>query len=237
MSSVYAATYIVARPRDLARPPCPTKLAKRFADAVRREHWPYDVGDDPSFYAARKTGGAVTWGICRPDLRNALQVGDVVAFFGRRKLPDGNVDYCFSGYATVGGKVSQADIWPEDGSRCDYQRYLNLLVKRRGERFSHYEVHPGKPHPDWLWRVTCKDGHSWVKADFGTFEDPDCSKSFTPGTDVACSGEPIEFAPNYVVFAQGSPETFIIAEPPVVAHYHRGPMRRKNGRPTQWLPQ
>jgi hypothetical protein len=43
--------------------------------------WPYDIGDDPSFYAMRKSGGQLSWGICRQDVRNSLCPGDIVAFF------------------------------------------------------------------------------------------------------------------------------------------------------------
>ena len=39
--------------------------------AIEADPWPYDNGDDPSFYIA-KHGGRLTLGVCRQDSRNPL---------------------------------------------------------------------------------------------------------------------------------------------------------------------
>src|SRR4051794_1528407 len=56
--------------------------------------WPFDVGDDPSFRAARHAPGSdVTWGVCRTDLRNALRPGDVVVFIAAEDLSPSGLLY------------------------------------------------------------------------------------------------------------------------------------------------
>src|SRR5262245_52755814 len=69
--------------------------------------WPIDGGDDPSFVASmlsRPSGGRLSWGVCRQDLRNALDVGDLVVFFAADRLRDRRpapARYAFVGFATV----------------------------------------------------------------------------------------------------------------------------------------
>jgi hypothetical protein len=44
----------------------------------------FDWGDDPSFFSAIAAFGdarLASWGVCRPDVREDLRIGDVVAFF------------------------------------------------------------------------------------------------------------------------------------------------------------
>ena len=45
-------------------------------EAIERDEWPYDNGDDPSFYVANQ-GGVLTWGVCRQDVRNSIPMGSV----------------------------------------------------------------------------------------------------------------------------------------------------------------
>src|SRR4051812_4357772 len=74
--------------------------------------WPFDFGDDPSFDASRRLSGPLTWGVCRPDVRNALRVGDGVVYFAADRLPSRTPSrYQFVGFATVEQRVSQTDIW------------------------------------------------------------------------------------------------------------------------------
>jgi hypothetical protein len=37
---------------------------RKVETAIFYDEWPYDNGDDPSFYVARQ-GGPLTWGVCR----------------------------------------------------------------------------------------------------------------------------------------------------------------------------
>lgn len=137
--------------------------------AVRGGDWPYDAGDDPSFFCARRFEGPLSWGICRRDLRGILEPRDTVAFFAHRKHPDGTVDYRWAGFATVAEKISQTDIW-EGQEHTVFRRYLNLLIRPDvGHGYVHREVHPGRPHPDWLWRLTRSKGQRWRAKDFAAY--------------------------------------------------------------------
>jgi hypothetical protein len=48
--------------------------------AINQTGWPYDNGDDPSFYAQHQ-GALLTWGVCRQQIRNAIRPGSIVVFF------------------------------------------------------------------------------------------------------------------------------------------------------------
>jgi hypothetical protein len=173
-------------------------------------------------------GCSLTWGICRPNLRNQLRVSDAVVFFAVEDF-DGEVGYRFSGYATVARKVSQDQIWQED-ELAVYRDYLNLLVEPAGEGcFRHAENHPGGGHHDWLWRLVRSAGYPWKKADFAPWEEPRFEKTIIPGVSKTAGGQPIRFARNYVIFEREPPQTLIAADPPLIAV---SPGRRE---PEIWL--
>src|SRR5689334_17326563 len=79
MQQLFVATYLSS---PILEPPAvPSPVAARFIDAAFTGGFPYDVGDDPAFFSASQCNGPVTWGVCRPDVRGALQNGDWVGFF------------------------------------------------------------------------------------------------------------------------------------------------------------
>lgn len=45
--------------------------------------WPFAASA-----GARLRGGVLTWGVCRQDVRNALQPGDLVVFFAADRIRD-----------------------------------------------------------------------------------------------------------------------------------------------------
>jgi hypothetical protein len=182
--------------------------------ALQQENgWPYDLGDDPSFFSRRHLSGPLTWGVCRPDARSQVQRGDVVAFFSFSKVP-GGVEYRLSAIATVEHKISQADIFLCRACR-KYRRYLNLLVRagdRDGRRWMHHE--PGAPerdwHKDWLSRI----------APYRTFDKGDLKRQ--AARDEVTVGKPIgrkpfAFGENYVVFSADPRLTIVLGRPPLVA--------------------
>jgi hypothetical protein len=62
----------------------PVGCGKAFAQlqkALEQNSWPYDGGDDPSFFCRNQSGSALTWGVCRADVRAQLEPGDIVVFF------------------------------------------------------------------------------------------------------------------------------------------------------------
>jgi hypothetical protein len=177
--------------------------------------WPEDHGDDPSFGASREfaaRGGALSWGVCRQDVRNPLRLGDLVVFFATDRLADRRpqpVRYQFVGFATVDKKVSQVDIW-HDRAFAVYRKYRNLLIRPDGaDRFEHFE--PTLPrrrwHGDWYWRIADirrRHKHEFerihARAGFSVHD-----RSIAP------------VAPNYVLFAPDGRQTLILADPPLVA--------------------
>lgn len=230
MGTVYVAVYLAAAVDDLTEPVTATAITQAFMQAVGEE-WPFDVGDDPSFFCARAFGAPITWGICRRDLRNLLEPDDVVVFIAHRKRPGGVIDYLWSGFATVAEKVSQADIWEEERLGV-FRRYLNLLIRPDGQGgYRHVEIAPGRPHADWLWRLTRSKGHSWRRKDFASYSDSKCSMRFVPGRDRA-AGETVVMGSNYVVFSSSPEYTVVLPDPPLVARYRSdwGPQR-----PERWF--
>jgi hypothetical protein len=95
--------------------------------ALSQQTWPYDYGDDPSFFCRKHKGGALTWGICRADVRSQLQPGDIVVFFSFTTNAS-EATYRLSAIATVEQKIPQSSIFLDPKFRT-YRRYLNLLIK------------------------------------------------------------------------------------------------------------
>jgi hypothetical protein len=59
--------------------------------AIQNGEWPYDNGDDPSFFQARRQN-LLTWGVCRQNVRNAIRKDDIVVFISFTKI-DGRTIY------------------------------------------------------------------------------------------------------------------------------------------------
>ena len=189
-----------------------------YLNAVKHDKWLYDTGDDPAFFCFRRfasEGGSLSWGICRPPVRNRLQPGDVVAFFGFREQ-DESVEYYFSGYATVSRKIRQIDIWRDPGLAV-YRRYLNLLVRRDGDVFRWHESNPNRQqwHEDWLWRIAKRCGTR--KADYDDMQ----KAEVLPAGLTDPNGRQVEVAENYGLFHPQEPLTYILAEPCLVGLYEK----------------
>lgn len=219
MGHLYIAPYRVADLEyvsDAAGPAEPAFAA--YLDAVRSQEWLYDTGDDPAFFCFRRLAsedGSLSWGICRPDVRNRLEPGDAVAFFAFRNQESG-MAYYFSGYATVWQKVRQTDIW-RDRRLAVHRRYLNLLVRPDGDAFRWHESNPNRQrwHRDWLWRIAKRSGAR--TADYDEIQKVGVLR---PGlTD--SNGRQVEVAENYVLFHPQEPLTYILAEPYLVGRYQK----------------
>lgn len=175
--------------------------------------WPLDSGDDPSFASSNSLahrGGVLTWGVCRTDVRNKLNPGDLVIFFATDRLADRRqkrVRYNFVGFATVARKVSQVEIW-QDRTLSIYRRYSNLLIKPNGNRFDHFEpaLPPRRWHDDWYWRIAAINGHR--KSEFD---------DVYGASGLSLRNQLVPVARNYVLFEPEGAGTMILHTPPVIA--------------------
>ena len=203
---------------DAKRAPS-SQLERDFLDAL--DEWPYDTSEDPSFFSARKLGGLLTWGICRPDLRWIVRRGDTIVFISDEPSAAGDRIYRFAAFATVATTVSQRAIWNEP-ELAVYRRYLNLLLEpdresepeQNGEidAFVHRERHPTGDHPDWRKRLLPRPGGRITRPPYD-FSNGDSATT----RDAAKPPMRIPLAPNYVLFEPDSPSTVMIPDPPVVA--------------------
>jgi hypothetical protein len=202
-----------------SKSPCGSTIAT-FKVAVSRQEWPYDNGDDPSFYATRTSGGQLTWGVCRQDVRNHLRPEDMVVFFSFRRFEEtGDSEYRLCAVATVEDRVRQTELYECKHLRC-YTKYFNLLIrpsKSSNGVWEHFEpaLEGSRIHGDWLWRIADHDGLE--KDDFTKLEGTD---RFARGA--AIRRRPVEIARNYIIFSSYKSKTYVLAKPPVIAWHSKG---------------
>ena len=191
---------------------------EKTAVILGRDTWPYDYGDDPSFYTMRRLGGRLSWGVCRPDVRNAIQEGDITVFFSYAKCKDGKSEYRFCCIATVDCKISQADIWQKERF-FEFQKYCNLLVRpsKPDGVWEHFEpcLQGSRAHKHWLWR--CAEHSHLKKEEFQKIVE---MNSFKPG--IQKNGKQINFAHNYVIFSLDPTKTYVLSNPPIIANHVKG---------------
>lgn len=209
MPRLYVLAYINRSPSG--PPDNGSELGHAYYAAISdAKSWPYDIGDDPSFFASQYTGSPITWGICRRDVRSAIEPGDWVAFFSAtRDSISRTTLYRFAAVMKVAIKIDQPSIFISHPEYCDY---LNLLVRPKGRGWVHHEagVPPKEWHADWLWRIS--DGK--LRKD----EVLRLQNKFVAGTAL-----PISVGKNYVIFE--SDQAVVAATPPVVADHHVGAPR------------
>lgn len=191
-------------------------VAKAYARAIHQpESWPYDLGDDPSFFAASHLKGPVTWGVCRGDVRNQLLVGDMVLFFAYDDWAK-STTYRLSAIATVDQIIRQDTIF-SDPKLSRFREYLNLLtvpITGRDIGWLHKEPCFTKGgHDNWLWRLA--DRSVFRSTDFGKRQES-IARSERFGTKA------FKFGCNYVIFSTARNATYVVQRPPVVAEYHGG---------------
>jgi hypothetical protein len=149
MANVYIIVYNHPSLEDLKK----TTIENDKTNVFLKEYnnWHYDVGDDPAFFCANRYKSNVTWGICRPDVRNNIKANDVVVFFCFN-CEQGK--YYFVGFSTVKQKIKQTDIWSNDVFSI-YQKYYNLLIRKMYKKWGHFEPLFKKKgqHKNWYSRL------------------------------------------------------------------------------------
>lgn len=212
MVQLYACTYLATRPRQ---PPNANADACQFFHARNTPAgFPYDGGDDPSFFCAKHNRNAVTWGVCRPNVRCQILMGDWVAFFAGVPLGAGiqGWQYRFVALLQVESKVSG---WQPPQP---FDRYLNLLVApppRNGFPVNvipapgnHFEPALDRAdwHTNWLWRLSARPPRQSQAFTIGNVQDTPPPNHRQQAAADGC---------NYIVFSQTV--GFVLVRPPVVA--------------------
>jgi hypothetical protein len=149
--------------RTVERSPSDPRLAQFLGEYWQDDRY-YDWGDDPAFFGAREAFGdprRASWGVCRTDVRNAITVGDAVAFFcgkpavvvnrGGHHVPSGPVEYFYVGCGTVQRLVRRQLLW-RDESLVEYRGFFNVLARPGPDgELVNIEVFPR--HEDWEHRA------------------------------------------------------------------------------------
>jgi hypothetical protein len=211
MASLFVAVYHVRADPDVPANASPIRRA--FQSACESSTFPFDLGDDPSFFAASHLKGPVTWGVCRPDVRGQLSPGDQVVFFAAERRPH-LTEYKFVATLTVDRFTSHTDLWSDDSSNLS--RYLNLLVRPSKGGWEHYEpgLNPTGWHGDWMWRLCERRGLR--KSDLVR-----AGSNHVAGRELLLpSGQPVPVGRNYVVFDHAT--AMVLAKPVVVATHRAG---------------
>ncbi len=180
--------------------------------AIVANEWPYDNGDDPSFYAYKKDGAPLTWGVCRPTVRNAIRTGDIAVFFAFTETEDGNgkkVTYRLSAVAAVERKLDRRVVFRDPNFTP--ANYLNILIRPNEDGWRYAEPDDKRPksarHGDWLWRIARRQT---TKEEF----DQQFAQVYKDGyfADGA-----FLIADNYIVFSSAESDTCLVKYPPEVA--------------------
>lgn len=181
-------------------------------EAIIADEWPYDNGDDPSFYVARK-GGPLTWGVCRQQVRNSIEIGGIVVFFSYTSHGS-KIQYRLSAVATVADKLDRGDVYNDERLSRHRDLYLNVLVGpgTQGWDYEESDREEAARHSDWLWRI----------AVHGKSKDAFRRQHRRAYKEAHFDDGEVELAKNYVLFSGASDETYIAPVPPRVAAARKG---------------
>ena len=220
MTQIYIAPFLASRKRKRAfKWHCEIP---GFLDAVGKQVWPYDRGDDPSFYMMRELGNKLTWGVCRSDVRNQIQISDIVVYFAvQKRETETELDYLLCSVATVEQKLMQTEIWKDESLEV-FRKYPNLLirpVRNKANRWEHFEPTHTR-HVDWIWRIADRVGLR--EKDFERMKKR-CF--FDLATRVR--KRPLKIVSNYIVFSEDQNKTYVINQPRRVATYCKGQKHEK----------
>ena len=182
--------------------------------AIKNQEWPYDNGDDPSFYVARK-GGPLTWGVCRQDLRNSIAKGSIVVFFSFTPLAQGEVLYRLCAVETVADRLDHRAVHRDRRFSRFRGLYLNTLITPEiGDwRYDETDRHPKQRHSDWLWRIADHRGMTQDEFD-AKYKVIYRNRRIPQGT--VDSAKPF-LADNYILFTTPPDRAYISPSPPEVA--------------------
>lgn len=183
-------------------------------EAIRDGLWPYDNGDDPSFYVARK-GGPLTWGVCRQEVRNSIPIGSIAAFFSFTEMTGGDVLYRLCAVTTVIDKVDVRSLQREGRFTGFRSLYINSVISpdKDGWRYDESDRPASQRHGDWLWRIAEHNGLTQTQFD-KRYQRVYQQEWFE---DSPATNGNVMLAKNYVVFSTEERQGYISPKPPEVA--------------------
>jgi hypothetical protein len=187
---------------------------RKVETAICHDEWPYDNGDDPSFYVAR-AGGRLTWGVCRQDLRNAIAKDGIVVFFSFTPLVNNEIQYRLCAVATVDEKLDHRAVHHDPRFLQSRPLYINGLItpKNDGWQYDENDRSSSLRHKDWLWRMA--DHRGITQKSFTEKYESIYRKGWFPDSVV---GTPkLLLADNYILFSTLPDRAFISPDPPEVA--------------------
>jgi len=200
MSNIYVVVYNHPSNEQLGRITIQNEITQGFLNNYN--NWLYDVGDDPSFYCSNLYNTNLSWGICRPNIRNKIRPNDIVVFFCYN---GSNQTYFLVGLATVEEKIKQTQIWT-DNNYIQYQQNFNLLIRLNNGIWEHHEplfnIHG--QHKDWANRLASRFPNATFQ-----YDEEYLSYSYA-------------IQDNYVLFKVDQQDTCILNNPIPVANWEPG---------------
>ena len=132
-------------------------LVEKYIKAFSNFDSYLDWADDPSFFCAQEMLGDIrqaSWGVCRRDVRNQLQSGDLVVFFCGKRILEKPKEwkYYFIGFGTVKETIFREEIW-RNNKYSIYREFYNILARPENGQLVQYEI-IGAGHEDWRNRLT-----------------------------------------------------------------------------------
>jgi len=226
-TAVYLVCFHSEKPRSLDGS---ERQYRKVETAICHDEWPYDNGDDPSFYVARQ-GGRLTWGVCRQDLRNAIAKGSIVVFFSFTPVTNDEILYRLCAIATVDDKLDHRDLHRDHRFSQFRQLYINGLItpENDGWRYDETDRRSSQGHKDWLWRMA--DHRGITQGQFNKQYAEIYRDGWFP--DSAVVSRKLPLADNYVVFSTGPDRGFISSDPPEVAMAVKGQREKWTDRKLQ----
>jgi hypothetical protein len=182
--------------------------------AINDGIWPYDNGDDPSFFVARE-GGPLTWGVCRQEVRNSIRVGSIVAFFSFTPIREGQVLYRLSAVTTVLEKQDVRAVYRDKQFAAFRDHFINALMRptKNGWRYDESDRAEPLRHKDWLWRIADHDGLTIER--FKKKYSQVYQQGLIPNDLLESAG--LRLAENYILFSTAAEDSYICNNPPEVA--------------------
>lgn len=148
MKNIKCSVYLINENDEVDLKDCSTEYISYFKNKPKF----CDLGDDPSFYCSEKYKSNVTWGVCRHNVRQSLNIKDEVFFVSCNKISKIHWEYFLIGFGEVEDKITQEEIYSIQKYNI-FQKYFNLLIKPIGNKYQHWEPISKSSWHNYDWKV------------------------------------------------------------------------------------